>query len=99
VPANRRWDAKRDANEPDVIAALERAGCGVWRDLPVDLLIRVPGDPPGVLRCMEVKMPGANPGRKDRKRQHEFCIETGAQYVTTPEEALAAVGVDAGGGA
>ncbi len=92
MPANRRWDAKRDANEKPIVEALEAAGCGVWKDLPVDLLIRRPTDPPGVLRCVEVKMPGANPKRKDRQRQQDFCAATGTAYATTPEDALRAIG-------
>jgi hypothetical protein len=36
----RRYNAKRDGNEPGIIAALEAMGCMVHRmDTPVDLLV------------------------------------------------------------
>jgi hypothetical protein len=91
VAGNRRYDAKRDANEPDIVDALEGIGCQVWRELPVDLLYRLPTDPPSVLRTMEVKEPLASGKPKLDKRQveqAEFCAETGTPYVTTPEQAV-----------
>lgn len=93
MPANRRWDAKRDGNEASIVTALEAAGAVVYRQLPVDLLVRLPRDPAGVLRCLEVKMPGASITRKDRKDQQEFCATTGTAYVTSPEAALSALGL------
>lgn len=48
----RRHNAKRDANEGQIIAALEAMGCQVYRmDRPVDLLILHRG----VLHLVEVK--------------------------------------------
>jgi hypothetical protein len=50
----RRHNAKRDANEPEIVAALQAAGASVYRlDQPVDLLIGYRG------RCIiaEVKLP------------------------------------------
>ena len=98
MPANRRWDAKRDASEPDIVDALQKAGCTVWRDLPVDLLVRKPGDPPGWLRVMECKtltptgkVQRAAKGR--REAQELFIAATGCPVVGTPEQALEAVGV------
>lgn len=39
-----RRDAKRDANEPAVVAALEAAGAKVWRlSQPLDLLVGAQG--------------------------------------------------------
>jgi hypothetical protein len=36
----RRFNAKRDANEPEIVEALQAAGASVYRlDQPVDLLI------------------------------------------------------------
>lgn len=48
----RRHDAKRDANEPCVIAAFEAMGCMVKRlDMPCDLLVNIRG----VVHMVEVK--------------------------------------------
>lgn len=94
MTANRRWDAKRDLAEPKIVEALEKAGCKVYRELVVDLLVRVPGDPPGVVRAMEVKTPtstGKAPKDKRRKKQMEFIAETGTPYILTPEQALEAI--------
>lgn len=52
----RRFANKRDANEPEIVSALETLGCVVRRmDTPCDLLIKVPGVRSPVLA--EVKMP------------------------------------------
>jgi len=94
MPANRRWDAKRDAAEPDIVKALEAAGCTVWRELVVDLIVRVHTDPPGVLRMMEVKTPtpsGKLPRDKRREAQEAFIAATGTPVVGTPEQALSAL--------
>ncbi len=88
MAGNRRYDAKRDANEPDIVDALKAAGCDVWRELPVDLLYRLPSDAPGVLRAMEVKVSMSEAKRKDRADQAAFCEATGTPYVTTPEQAV-----------
>ena len=48
----RRYNAKRDANEGIIIAALEASGCLVYRlDTPVDLLVLHRG----VVMLVEVK--------------------------------------------
>lgn len=52
----RRANAKRDGNEPEIVAALQAAGASVYRlDQPVDLLVGYRG------KCLiaEVKLPGA----------------------------------------
>ena len=88
---NRRYDAKRDANEPEIVEALEAAGARVWRDLPCDLLYRLSSDPPSVLRTMEVKEPLASGKPRLDKRQVEqakFCDATGTPYVTTAQQAV-----------
>lgn len=100
--ANRRWNAQRDANEPDIVDAIEAAGCQVWRELPVDLLVRVPRDPPGVLRTLEVKVLQGKRNPKvvlDKRKvaQAEFCRDTGTAYVTSAEQALEALGLASGG--
>lgn len=95
MPANRRWDAKRDQSEKPIVEALEAAGLKVWRDLPVDLLVRKDSDPPGILRSLEVKTltaTGKAPKRKDRAKQNEFIAQTGTPVVGTPEQAMEAVG-------
>lgn len=96
MPGNRRYAAKRDLAEPAVVEAIEAAGCIVYRSLPCDLLIRRHSDPPGMLRTLEVKTPQKRGGirkRKDQQAQDEFLASTGTPRVTTPEAALAALGV------
>jgi hypothetical protein len=96
VPANRRWDARRDENEPEIVEALEAVGVLVYRELPCDLLVRRHSDPPGILRTLEVKVPKASGEAKLDKRQKEqakFVADTGTPYVTTAEQALQALGV------
>lgn len=54
--ALRMHRAKRDANEPEIVEALQAAGASVYRlDQPVDLAIGYKG------KCIfaEVKLPGA----------------------------------------
>lgn len=49
---------RRDANEPAIVAALEAAGCTIWRLSGVgvpDLLIFTPGGGGGAWRVCEVK--------------------------------------------
>jgi len=92
-----RYAAKRDQSEPAIVAALEKAGCKVWRNLPVDLLVRVPRDPPGVARLIECKTPKGKDQslklRKDQEAQAEFIALTGTAYATNPTEALQALGL------
>lgn len=89
-----RHAAKSDANQPDIVKALRKAGWTVtvlrW---PVDLLC----DKHGVVRLLEVKEPTGKRAPKPRldKRQveqAEFCARTRTPYVTTAEEALRALG-------
>jgi hypothetical protein len=59
----RRHNAKRDANEPAIVDALQAAGASVYRlDQPVDLLIGFRGK----LLIAEVKIPDAtlNPNQQ-----------------------------------
>lgn len=89
-----RYAKKRDVVEPDIVEALRKAGCMVYRELPCDLLVRVPRDPPGVFRAMECKTPRRTGNwTKDQRqlRQMEFMQVTGTRYITTVEQALAAV--------
>ncbi len=92
MPGNRRYDARRDAAEKPIVEALEAAGCQVWRDLPCDLLVRVRGR----WELLEAKTPQPNGkmrNRKDQQEQAEFCAANGVPYVTTPEQALRALGL------
>jgi hypothetical protein len=93
----RGHNAKRDATEPAIVAALESAGWSVYRELPVDLLaLKRVGDRVAV-RLLEVKTAQGkrNPKeriRKDRAVQNEFCERWNVPKPTTPMEALLAVG-------
>lgn len=93
-----KYAKRRDTSESAVVRALEAAGCKVYKALPCDLLVRVPRDPPGILRCLEAKTARGkrDPKLKLDKRQMEqqqFVADTGTPYVTDALEALRAVGV------
>lgn len=89
-----RRAAKRDANEPAIVQALEAAGAKVWRlSLPLDLLVGVHGR----FYVLEVKLEGERTPRKDRATQTETIAECQRKglpvyVVRTPEEALQAIG-------
>ena len=89
-----RRAAKRDISEPPIIAALEQVGAEVWPlDYPVDLLVRFRA----TWFLLEVKTPYGkrNPKarvRKEQEAQRNFISTTGTPIVTTPIEALRAVG-------
>jgi hypothetical protein len=96
MPSNRRHDAKRDQSELPIVHALEQAGCKVYRKLPCDLLVRLPRDPPGVLRILEVKTPtkaGKLRLNKSQAQQAKFVSDTGCPYVVNAEQALQALGL------
>jgi hypothetical protein len=88
---------RRDENEPVIVDAIEKAGIGVYKKMPCDLLCRVPTDPPGMLRAIEIKTPQGKSQklrlRKDQKDQAEFCSQTGVPYVTTIAEAFKALDI------
>lgn len=78
---------KRDANEPEIVEALESIGVRVWRlDRPCDLLTLYRG----IWRPLEVKMPDSK--RKDQPAQASFLQSTGTPIVHNRLEALRAVG-------
>lgn len=84
---------KRDTAEPHIIQALERVGAEVWPlDTPVDLLVRFRQQ----WHLLEVKTPyGKKQEARQDKRQEEqiaFLTKTGTPIVTTPMEALRAIG-------
>lgn len=83
---------KRDNSEPDIIAALRKAGFRVYTELPVDLLVY--RNDVGV-KLLENKTPtstGKRRKRKDQQAQDEFIALTGTPVVLTAEEALRALG-------
>lgn len=83
-----RYANRRDANEANIVSALERAGVHVWRmNTPCDLLCwRL-----GRFYALEVKAEDAYPDKR-QEAQTEFLRVTGAPIVRTPEDALRAVG-------
>lgn len=78
---------KRDTAEAPIVAALERVGCYVYRELPSDLLIHRAVWGPGWFRVQEVKT-AKRKTRKTQMQQREFLADTGTAVVRTPEEAL-----------
>jgi hypothetical protein len=88
-----RYNGKRDKSESDIVTALERVGAEVWPlDYPVDLLVRFRQR----WHLLEVKTPygKAKKARRDKRQEAQInFIETpGTPIVTTPMEALRAVG-------
>ncbi|MGC3959607.1 MAG: hypothetical protein QM813_17155 [Verrucomicrobiota bacterium] len=94
VPANKRYDAKRDTAEPAIVRALEAAGYEVYRDFKTDLAIRKAYWEPGVFKFLEAKTPSNKRNGfkidKRQKTQIEFLKKTGVPRVTTPAAALEA---------
>ena len=76
----KRYAARRDANEPEIVEALRAAGCAVeLMDRPVDLLVWTPhlgtvdfaddtNQRDGALVLLEVKDPNRRKGGKDYGR-------------------------------
>ncbi len=92
---------RRDENEPLIVEAIEAAGVKVYKEMRCDLICRKDGDPPGILRAIEIKVPQGKQGKpkldKRQQEQAEFCAETGTPYVTTIAEAFTALGITIGG--
>ena len=92
-----RYATRRDTSEPAIIEALERVGAQVWPlDYPVDLLVRF-RERWHLLEC-KTRYGKATKGRKDKRQaaQWNFIETTGTPVVTTPMEALQAVGAGDG---
>ena len=84
--AIRRYNAKRDANEGIIIAALEAMGCLVYRmDTPVDLLVYNVRS--GAILLVEVKTKRGTL----TKDQRTFAEYWPIHVVRTPDEAIALV--------
>lgn len=89
----RGYNAKRDHAEPAIVEALERAGWEVFRELPTDLLVYKPSKGWRVLETKtKRKADGSAVLDKRQAKQAGFCLRTHTAYVTTPEEALRALG-------
>jgi hypothetical protein len=105
---NRRYDAKRDDSEKDIVKALEKAGWEVCRELEIDLLclkwvsreqmmriVKQSRDGWLAVVPLECKTPQKNgkaKSRKDQEKQDAFCATWNIDKPTTPMEALLAVG-------
>jgi hypothetical protein len=85
--ANRRFDARRDDTEPDIVDALQKAGWKVWRELPVDLLL---WHPVKGYRTLEAKSEG-KPLVPKKGPQEAFIALTGCPIVNNGEDAIKAV--------
>jgi len=88
----KRWATRKDAVQKDIIAALEAAGCEVWViEKPVDLLTNFRGQwlP---LECKTPQKNGKPRKRNDQPEQTETIERTRIPVVTTPVEALRAIG-------
>lgn len=81
-----RLAAKRDATEPDIVAALERAGCLVLRLDKFDLLVFRAGR----LWMFDCKSPG---GRPTLAQERLGAKGWPLYFVQTPEDALRLMGL------
>lgn len=93
----RRHDAKRDEAEPEIVAALEKAGWEVYRELPVDLLCLKRDGAHVRVKLLEAKTARGkkNPKAvldKRQARQNAFCERWQIDKPTNAFEALLAVG-------
>jgi hypothetical protein len=88
----KRWATRKDAAQKDIIAALEAVNCEVWViEKPVDLLTLFRGR----WMPLECKTPQANGKarkRNDQPEQTQTLERTCIPVVTTPIEALRAIG-------
>lgn len=85
-----RYDARRDANEPDIVDALEAARIKVWKlSKPFDLLCGIGGR----FVILEVKGKDGDLTEQQAEDLAECRYRNLPVYVVrTPEEALQAVG-------
>jgi len=88
----KRWATRKDAVQKDIIQALEAAHCEVWViEQPIDLLTLYRGRwlP---LECKTPQKNGRARRRADQAEQAELIQRTAIPVVTTPMEALRAIG-------
>jgi len=92
----RGHNAKRDAIEPEIVSALEKAGWEVHRELPVDLLCLKRVGNVVKVRLLECKSPHTKSGgarkRKDQPEQLAFCERWEVPKPTSAFEAMLACG-------
>lgn len=86
-----RRAARRDIVEPEIVAALEKAGCLVYRSLRSDLMIHRECFGPGMFKVLECKSTPYTDARQSMQRQFQFM--TGSPTVRSAEEALKEVGL------
>ena len=89
-----RRDAKVDANQGEIVSALQAAGCSVFvAGRPVDLIVGARN----VTILMEVKNPKTSYGRRGANSNQSRFMEDWrggpVAIVDSPEAALRAVGV------
>ena len=81
----KRWDAKRDANEAQIVRALEKAGADVLRLDVFDLLVLYRGK----LFMLDAKVPTG----RATARQNQLCsLGWPLRYVQDEIAALKAIG-------
>lgn len=86
MTALRRYDAKRDANEPAIVRVFQDMGCLVHRlDTPVDLLVKVYKAVRDTIILVEVKIPG-----KDLNDNQRAFVEAGwpVHVIRTEDDAI-----------
>lgn len=86
-----RYAARRDENEPEIVEALEAAGCDVLRATDVDLIVGRAGQ----TFLVEVKHPKRASESRIKPIQKRLRASWRGQYaiVTTAQQALEAVGL------
>ena len=89
-----RYATKRDAVEPAIIQALETVGAEVWPlDYPVDLLVRFRRTWHLLeIKSRRLKKTGRVALDRRQTAQQNFIRSTNTPIVTTPLEALQAIG-------
>lgn len=87
--ALRKFNAKRDANERQIVETFRALGCLVARlDQPVDLLIYVPMARDQRMHLVEVKVPG---GQLNDNQQGFVALGWPVHIIRSVDEALALV--------
>ena len=86
MTALRKYNARRDANEPGIVRVFQDMGCLVWRlDRPVDLLVYVYKSFTERLLLVEVKLPG-----KDLNGNQQAFVDAGwpVHVIRSEDEAI-----------
>jgi hypothetical protein len=91
----KRWSTRKDASQRAIVEALEAVGCEVWIiERPCDLLTNFRGRwlP---IECKTPQRNGRARKRSDQADQTALIERTQIPVVTTPIEALRAIGATA----